>query len=267
MKASRDYYEILGLPTDASLQDVKKRFRELALRYHPDRNPGDLVSEETFKLVAEAYHVLSNQKRRHLYDHEGHQGLREKGYKGFARTEDVLKTFASEFFQFLDIGGVRLPGGPFRGADLCYQLELSCEEAAAGIKKTLQINTMQTCLSCQGNGVKPVSTVQTCPRCQGSGRYSETSTIYAAAGICPKCSGKGSGKQAACNSCDGHGRLKVKKDLRVNIPAGVQNNTRLKISDEGDAGEICGKSGDLFLLLNVRQKPTESKAQSSKRTL
>ena len=110
---------------------------------------------------------------------------------------------------------------------------------------------METCIPCRGNGVKLVSTEQMCPWCRGSGSYSETSTVFAATGICPKCRGKGSGRQITCNSCDGQGRRKVKKSLRVNIPAGVENNTRLKISDQGDGGEVSGESGDLFLLLNV----------------
>jgi molecular chaperone DnaJ len=254
MKAGREYYEILGLGKDASLRDIKKRFRQLALRHHPDRNPDDPIAEETFKLVAEAYHVLSDQSRRRLYDHKGHQGLREQGYRGFERAEDVLKTFGSEFFDFLGITGGRSQRGPLRGADLCYQLELSSEEAAKGIKKTIQISLMQTCTQCKGNGIKPTSTVQTCPWCQGSGRYSETSTIFAAAGVCPKCNGKGSGRQCSCSSCDGQGRREVKKDFLVNIPAGVQNNTRLKISHEGDDGEDKGETGDFFLLLHVRSQ-------------
>ena len=250
--ARRDYYEILGLRRDASLKDIKKRFRQLALRHHPDRNPGDPICEETFKLVAQAYHVLSNHQRRHLYDYKGHQGLRERGYRGFERTEDVLKTFASEFFQFLGLTGVGSQRAPLRGADLCYQLELSSEEAAAGAKKTIQISTMVTCLQCDGNGVKSAMTEQICPWCRGSGKYSETSAIFAAAGVCPKCNGKGRGRRIACTSCDGQGRREIQKDLLVNIPAGAQNNTRLKISHEGDGGEVNGEWGELYLLVHVR---------------
>jgi len=252
MKCGRDYYEVLGLRRDASLQDTKKSFRQLALRYHPDRNPGDPIAEEIFKLIAEAYHVLSDQQRRRLYDNKGRRGLRENGYRGFERTQDVLKTFASEFFDFFGIAGTRSPRGPLPGADLCYQLELSHEEAVVGVKKTIQISTMVTCLQCRGNGVKSSSEVQICPWCRGSGRYSEASTVFAAAGVCPKCNGEGSGRLIACNSCDGRGRREVKKDLLVNIPAGVENNTRLKISREGDDGEVNGAAGDLYVLLKVR---------------
>lgn len=252
MLNGHDYYEILGLRRGASLRDIKKSFRQLALRYHPDRKPGDPSSEESFKLVAEAYHVLSDKHRRRLYDHKGHAGLKEQGYRGFQRTEDVLKTFASEFFDFLGISGMRPQRGPLRGADLCYKLELSIEEAAIGVKKTIQIVTMETCQQCSGNGVKPTSTVEVCPWCQGSGSYRESSAIYTAAGVCPKCNGKGSLRQLSCSACDGQGRREVKKDLLVNIPAGVQTNTRLKISEEGDGGEHNGESGDLYLLLQVR---------------
>jgi molecular chaperone DnaJ len=254
MKSNRDYYEILGLGRNASRQDVKKRFRQLALRYHPDRNPEDPVSEEMFKLVAEAYYVLSDQHRRRVYDREGPEGLRDRGYQGFERSEDVLKTFAAEFFEFLGITGVRPQRSPMRGADLSYQLELSPEEAATGIRKTIQISTMETCPKCKGNGVQSTSTVQTCPWCQGSGSYSEASTIFTAMGACPKCNGKGSGRLISCGSCNGQGRREVEKDLLVDIPAGVRDKTRLKISDEGDGGEESSESGDLYLTLVVRKR-------------
>jgi molecular chaperone DnaJ len=252
MITDRDYYKILGLPKGASLSDIKKRFRQLALRYHPDRNPEDPSSEESFKLVAEAYHVLSDQKRRRLYDRKGHQGLQEHGYRGFHRTEDVLRTFASEFFDFLGISGMQPQRGPLPGADLCYQLELSPEEAAMGVKRTIQISTMKTCPHCLGNGFKPTSTIQACPWCRGSGRYRESSGIFTTAGVCPKCDGSGNLRQLSCSYCEGHGRREVKKDFLVNIPAGVENNTRLIISQEGDGGAHQAESGDLYLLLQVR---------------
>jgi molecular chaperone DnaJ len=162
MTSSRDYYGILGLKEGASYEDIKKRFRQLALQYHPDRNPDDPISEKMFKLVAEAYHVLSDQERRLLYDHQGHEGLKKRGYRGFKRTEDVLRTFSSEFFDFLGIGGTGSQRHPSRGADLCYQLELSREEAANGARKSIQIDIMESCPQCQGNGVKPSSTLQSC---------------------------------------------------------------------------------------------------------
>lgn len=251
----RDYYDVLGLRRGASLKDIKKRFRKLALQYHPDRNQGDPISEEIFKLVAEAYHVLSNQQRRRLYDRRGHRGLKEQGYRGFEKTEDVLRTFASEFFDFLGLSAIGPKRGPLRGADLCYQLELSPDEARQGVEKTIQISTMETCGQCQGNGVKPTSTLQVCPWCQGSGRYAKTSTIFTADGECSKCKGKGSVRQLSCNGCEGLGRREVKKDLLVSIPAGVQDDTRLKISQLGDGGEPAGESGDLYLLLQVRPHP------------
>jgi molecular chaperone DnaJ len=164
MTSSRDYYGILGLKEGASYEDIKKRFRQLALKHHPDRNPGDPISEEMFKLVAEAYDVLSDQERRRLYDHKGHEGLKERGYRGFKRTEDVLRTFSSDFFDFLGISGIGSQRHPSRGADLSYQLELSREEAANGARKSIQIDIMESCPQCQGNGVKPSSTLQSCAR-------------------------------------------------------------------------------------------------------
>jgi molecular chaperone DnaJ len=138
------------------------------------------------------------------------------------------------------------------GADLCYHLELSHEEAVMGVKKTIQVSTRMTCPQCRGNGAKSTSEVQICPWCRGSGRYSETSTVFAATGVCAKCKGKGSGRLVACNSCDGQGRREVKKELVVNIPAGIESNTRLKILREGDDGEVNSESGDLYVLLKVR---------------
>ena len=252
MKGSRDYYQILGLRRGSSLQEIKNRFRQLALRYHPDRNPGDPASEERFKRVAEAYHVLSNQRRRHLYDSRGYQGLAKQGYRGFQKTEDVLKTFASEFFDFLGISAVGPQRGPVRGADLCYELELSFEEAALGVKKNIQIDTMETCSHCRGHGVRLTSELQVCPWCRGRGNFRDRSGIFAAAGVCPKCNGKGSLRQRSCSHCDGGGRRQVQKALLVNIPAGVENNTRLKIAQQGDGGEPNGDSGDLYMLVHVR---------------
>ena len=253
--SSRDYYDILGVKKGASLDQIKKRFRKLALRYHPDRNPGDPISEEMFKLVAEAYHVLSNNKRRQLFDTKGSEGLKEQGYRGFERTEDVLRTFASELFDFLGILGPDRQPHPSRGADLCYQLELSSEEAASGAEKHIQVSTMEICPKCRGNGVKQTSSLQDCPWCHGSGKYTETSGIFTATGECTKCKGKGSLRSLSCDSCNGQGRREVKKDLQVNIPAGVQNNTRLKISREGDGGEVYGGEGDLYVVLQIRPSP------------
>jgi molecular chaperone DnaJ len=250
MTSSRDYYGILGLKEGASYEDIKKRFRQLALQYHPDRNPDDPISEKMFKLVAEAYHVLSDQERRLLYDHQGHEGLKKRGYRGFKRTEDVLRTFSSEFFDFLGIGGTGSQRHPSRGADLC-----SREEAANGARKSIQIDIMESCPQCQGNGVKPSSTLQSCSWCGGSGTYTATSEIFSAIGECPKCNGKGSLRSLSCDSCNGQGRREVKKDFQVDIPAGIQNNTRLKISREGDGGEFNDESGDLYVVLRIRPHP------------
>jgi molecular chaperone DnaJ len=249
--SSRNYYEILGLRKGAPLKEIKKRFRQLALQYHPDRNSGDLISEEHFKLVAEAYHVLSDGKKRRLYDQKGYDGLREQGYQGFERTEDVLRTFATEFFDFLGISGLRPQAHPSRGADLCYQLEVSSKEAAKGSMKQVRVNTMETCATCRGNGVISTSDLQTCPWCKGSGRCTESSGIFSAIGTCPKCKGKGEVRMLPCLSCKGQGRLEVTKDLLVDIPAGVENDSRLKISSQGDSGEN-GQSGDLYVLIQVK---------------
>ncbi|UCG11632.1 MAG: DnaJ domain-containing protein [Deltaproteobacteria bacterium] len=246
------YYGVLGLRKDASLQEIKRRFRQLALRFHPDRDPGNPRSEERFKLVAEAYHVLSDSRRRHIYDRKGYQGLKAQGYRGFQRTEDVLKHFGSEFAQFLGIGGVSLQRGPLRGADLCYELELTAEEATMGGRKSIEVTTTETCSKCQGRGLTPTTEVQVCPRCQGTGEYNEVSSIFAATGVCSRCNGNGNLRQTTCDTCDGGGRREVHKSLLVNVPAGIENSTRLKIAHQGDGGEYDGESGDLYLLVHIR---------------
>ena len=249
--SSRNYYKILGLKKEASLQEIKKRFRQLALQYHPDRNPGDPISEEHFRLVAEAYQVLSDTKNRRLYDHKGYDGLREQGYRGFEHTEDVLRNFASEFLDYLGISGLRPQAHPSRGADLCYQLEVSSEEASTGGRKHIRVNAMETCGSCQGNSVISTAALQTCPWCEGSGRHTESSAVFSVIGTCPKCMGKGIARILTCASCKGQGRLEVARDLLVDIPAGVENNSRLKISGQGDNGEN-GQAGDLYITIQVR---------------
>jgi molecular chaperone DnaJ len=249
--SSRNYYKILGLKKGASLKEIKKRFRRLALRYHPDRNPGDPISEEHFKLVAEAYHVLSNGNNRRLYDQKGYDGLREQGYRGFERTEDVLRAFATEFFDFLGISGLRPQAHPSRGADLCFELEVSSEEANTGGSKQIRVNAMETCGACRGNSVVVAADFQTCFWCKGSGRCTESSTIFSAIGTCPKCEGKGKVRMLPCTSCNGQGRVEVAKELSVDIPAGMENNSRLKISGQGDSGDN-GQSGDLYIILQIR---------------
>lgn len=252
MKDDVDYYKVLGLRKGATPQEVKTRFRQLAFRFHPDRNPGDPVCEESFKLVADAYHVLSDRHRRQLYDYKGHQGLKEHGYRGFQETEDVLKTFASELFEFLGISGAQAPRGPLRGADLCYEIELSSEEAALGVQKEIRIEAMEICSPCLGNGFVPTSGLEVCPWCTGTGAYRGTSGVFMAYGSCPKCNGEGRMRQRSCTSCDGHGRLHAQKSVLLNIPPGVENNSRIKISSEGDGGEHSAQSGDLYVLLHVR---------------
>jgi molecular chaperone DnaJ len=247
-----DYYTILGLRKGATSRQIKARFRQLARRFHPDHNPGDPGSEEQFKRVAEAYQVLTDQKHRSLYDHKGHQGLKEQGYSGFQRTEDVLRTYAAELFEFLGFSGLGPPTDPLRGADICYHLELSREEASRGLRKTVQIDTMETCSHCHGNGSKRTSTLEVCGWCAGSGRYSDRTGVFAALGVCPKCNGEGNIRLRRCGSCGGKGRRQVEKTFQVQIPAGVESETRLKLAAQGDAGEAIGAAGDLYVQVQVR---------------
>ena len=223
----RDYYKILGVKRSASPKDIKARFRKLALRYHPDLNPGRPVCEEHFKLVAEAYHVLSNQQLRSLYNQEGHEGLRRDGYRGFLTTEDVLKAFGASLFSFLGLSGAQPPRGPLPGADLCLELELSSEQAAVGARKTIEIARMETCSQCRGSGTRRSTGELDCYWCRGRGEFSGVSNIFATNGVCAKCGGSGRLPFACCSGCSGEGRRLTLESLEVEIPAGVTQETRL----------------------------------------
>jgi molecular chaperone DnaJ len=257
MKADCDYYEVLGVARGASFDDIKSRFRRLALRYHPDRNPGNVRAEERFKLVAEAYHVLSDRHRRPLYDQRGHQGLRAQGFQGFRNSEEVFTRLGAEFFAFLGIPGRKPRGGPLRGADLFFPLALSPEDAEKGVQTTVQISRMEGCRVCKGAGVRPSAEKQPCPACGGSGTFSAALGVFAASDRCPRCHNDGWVAQASCPVCDGRGRYEVRKVITAVIPGGAHDGMRLKFPREGDGGEYGAPPGDLYLELQIRRGPTD----------
>lgn len=253
--ADRDYYEILGVPREASAQEVKRAYRKLALQHHPDKNPADPTAEEKFKEAAEAYSVLSDPDKRARYDRFGHAGT--QGFTGFdpaifADFSDIL----GDFFGFGDFFGSSRAGRRSysqRGADLRYDLKISFEEAAFGVKTKIKIPRQQTCESCRGTGAEPGTGPTTCPTCRGSGQERYQQGFFSISRTCGRCRGSGRILTNPCPSCRGTGLVPKEKVLEVKIPAGVEDGSRLRVSGEGEAGGNAGPPGDLYVVLNVEE--------------
>lgn len=264
MAEKRDYYEVLGVDKNASDADIKKAFRKLARKYHPDVNPGDKDAEAKFKEINEAYDVLSNAEKRQQYDQFGHDapnfgagGFGGFGGGGFGGSAD-FGDLGDIFNMFFGGGGGAgaQANSPRQGADLRYDLTLSFEDAVFGCKKTITVDRWVTCSTCGGSGAKPGTSPETCSRCHGTGRV--TSMQQTPFGrmqtqtTCPECGGRGKVIKEKCPDCGGTGRKRESKTLEVNVPAGVDNGTRLRMAGEGEAGENGGPSGDLYIYIRVR---------------
>jgi len=249
--AKRDYYEVLGVNRDASEEDIKKAYRKLAMKWHPDRNPDNPKAEEHFKEAKEAYEVLTDPKKRPAYDQYGHAGVDPSagaGAAGQAGFGDIFNDIFGEIF-----GGAR--GGRsnvFRGADLRYNLEISLEEAARGTETRVRIPTMEECAACSGSGAKPGTQPTTCTTCGGQGQVRVTQGFFSIQQTCPKCHGSGKVVQNPCATCHGAGRVKRQKTLSVKIPAGVDEGDRIRLSGEGEAGVNGGPAGDLYVVIHIR---------------
>jgi len=253
MSNKRDYYEVLNVDRNASDADLKKAYRKLALQYHPDRNPGDAAAEEKFKEAAEAYDVLSDAQKRQLYDRFGHQGLEGSGFSGFSGFEDIFSSFGDIFEDFFGLGG----GGRGsrsrhqRGADLRYDLSLDFLEAAFGVEKELTLDKMDTCQSCEGSGCEPGSQPETCNFCRGTGQMARSQGFFTVRTTCPHCRGTGQMISNPCQECRGTGQIKTRKTVSVKIPAGVDTGSRLRLTNEGEAGRQGGPRGDLYVFIHV----------------
>jgi molecular chaperone DnaJ len=258
--SKRDYYEILGVSRTATEQEIKSSYRKLALQYHPDRNPGDKAAEDKFKEAAEAYAVLADTDKRHMYDRFGHAGLGGAATGGFDPTvftgfEDILGGLG-DIFGFGDaFGGRRRPGGAQRGADLRYDLEISFEEAATGTETTIQIPRNEACETCSGSGAAPGSKPTTCPQCQGRGQLRYQQGFFTVARTCGQCRGTGSVIAKPCSTCKGLGRVPKERKLTVKIPAGIATGQRMRISGEGEGGAAGGPAGDLYVVVHVQDHP------------
>lgn len=255
--SKRDYYEVLGIAKDASEREIKKAYKRMAMKYHPDRTKGDKALEDKFKEVSEAYEVLCDPQKRAAYDQFGHDGVdpSRTGAGGFGGGADFGDIFGDVFGDIF--GGGRRGGGrgPQRGADLRYNMELTLEEAVRGINKEIHIPTMVHCEQCNGSGAKSGSDVKTCPTCHGHGQVQMRQGFFAVQQVCPTCHGSGKIIKDPCSKCHGEGRYERDKKLSVKIPAGVDTGDRIRLSGEGEAGEHGAPAGDLYVQVHVKEHP------------
>jgi molecular chaperone DnaJ len=254
--SKRDYYEILGVAKNASEAELKKAFKRLAMKYHPDRNPDDNEAEEKFKEAKEAYDVLSDGQKRAAYDQFGHAGVDPSsmggGHAGGASFSDI---FGDVFGDIFGGGGGGGGGRNRRGSDLRYNLELSLEEAVRGTSVKIRVPTSVACETCGGNGAKKGTSPTTCTTCNGVGQVRMQQGFFSLQQTCPKCRGSGTIIADPCPSCHGQGRVQEQKTLSVKVPAGVDNGDRIRLSGEGEAGEHGAPAGDLYVQISVREHP------------
>ncbi len=268
---SQDYYDLLGVSKSASAAEIKKAYRKLAVKYHPDKNPGNKEAEEKFKEISQAYEVLSDSSKKARYDQYGHDaftsaGRGGAGAGGFGGFHDPFDIFSqvfggggggggSSFFEDLFGGGSsrRNPNGRVDGSDLRYDMEIDFEDAVYGADKKIKIPRMETCDTCNGNGCAPGTSKSTCSRCNGTGQISMTQGFFSVRQACPTCNGTGQMIQKPCPKCHGEGVVRVEKTLQIHIPPGVDTGSRLRVSGEGEGGRNGGRTGDLYVVIHVRQ--------------
>ena len=256
MASKRDYYETLGVSRDSDGEEIKKAYRKLALKYHPDRNPGDKEAEEKFKEAAEAYEVLRNGEKKRIYDLYGHAGLEGTGFTGFGGFEDIFSAFGDIFEDFFGFGGRRSRRtGIRRGSDLRYDLELNLEEAYRGKEEELVFDRWELCEVCGGSGMEPGSEPEMCSNCQGRGEIVRSQGFFQIRTTCSTCGGTGQVIVDPCKQCQGNGKLRVERKVLVKIPPGVDTGTQLRIKGEGEPGEVGGVRGDLFVVIYVKEHP------------
>lgn len=253
MTAKRDYYEVLGVNRNASDDELKSNYRKLALKFHPDRNPGDKGAEDKFKEAAEAYEVLRDREKRALYDQFGHAGLEGAGFSGFGGFEDIFSSFGDIFEDFFGFGGrSRSRSRAQRGSDLRYDLNLSFMEAAFGTETEIDVAKYEACAECGGNGCEKGHHAEACRQCGGSGQVSRSQGFFTVRTTCHVCRGNGQVISHPCPACGGNGQVRVSKRVSVKIPAGVDNGSRLRLNGEGEPGLQGGPHGDLYVFIHVQ---------------
>ncbi|MEQ1908557.1 MAG: molecular chaperone DnaJ [Vicinamibacterales bacterium] len=257
--SKRDYYEVLAVAKTATDAELKSAYRKLAMKHHPDRNPGDKAAEEQFKEAAEAYAVLADPQKRGLYDRFGHQGVNSGGAGGAGFDPSVFNDLGGDFadilgnmFGFGDAFGGRRRGGPQRGADLRYDLEIPFEEAARGTETTIQIPRQENCETCSGSGAAAGTQPATCSMCRGQGQVRRQQGFFTIATTCPQCRGAGRTVSKPCQTCHGSGRMSHERKITVKVPAGIATGQQLRLQNEGEAGAAGGPAGHLYVVIHVQ---------------
>lgn len=254
----RDYYEVLGVNKSAEADEIKKAYRKLALKYHPDRNKGDKGAEEKFKEAAEAYEVLSDAEKRKIYDRFGHAGLQQQGFTGFRNFDDIFSSFGDIFEEFFGFGG----GGQSRmnrvrrGADLRLELMIDFLDAAFGKETEIEISKHEPCELCHGMGTKGGAPPAVCSTCGGRGQVTRSQGFFSISTTCPTCQGGGTVVTDPCDKCRGVGRVLISKKLTLKIPPGVETGSRLRLNGEGESGDVGAPPGDLYVFINVKPHET-----------
>jgi molecular chaperone DnaJ len=262
MSQKRDYYEVLGVPKDAPAGDIKKAYRKLALKYHPDQNPDNAEAEAKFKEAAEAYDVVGDVEKRQRYDQFGHQAFDQgagAGAGGFTNVDDIFSTFgdifggSGGFGSMFGGGGGGRRRGPQRGRDLRIVLDLTLEEIDQGVSKTVALKRMDTCGTCSGSGARPGTGKTRCTTCNGSGQVTRSAGFFQMASPCPTCGGTGEIIESPCQSCSGSGRTQTRTEVDIEVPAGVEEGVQLRITGEGDAGSNGTPRGDLYCVIREKE--------------
>ena len=254
-----DYYRILGVDRNASQEDVKKAYRKMALKYHPDRNPGDKSAEQSFKRAAEAYEILGDPDKRKRYDTYGREGI--KGFEThFTSFDDIFEHFSDVFgggsiFEEFFGGRTRTRTAARRGASLRVDIEVDLREVSTGVEKTIGLNRRESCEHCSGTGIKPGTSPKTCSSCGGRGEVQRTQGFFVLRTTCGKCGGQGKIVEHPCQMCRGSGRVAKRHHIKVQVPAGVEDGMRLRVAGQGEAGENGAPSGDLYCDVHVKPHP------------
>jgi molecular chaperone DnaJ len=259
---AQDFYELLGVAKGASTDEIRSAFRKLALKYHPDRNPGDKDAERKFKDISEAYDVLSDEQKRKLYDQYGHEGLKGQARRDYqnASVQDIFEAFgdifggdsSSIFGDFFGVGRGGGRRGARRGASLRVELEVDFKEAALGVKRTIELSRAEACETCRGSGAKPGTGRTTCRACGGRGVVGRNAGFFMVQSACPTCGGEGTSVESPCSACRGAGLSRRKREIEITIPAGIENATRMRMAGQGEGAPGGGQPGDLYVDVYVR---------------